>query len=416
MPAALRPPHSLAASASSLSARERRAARFRVDGRAEGLRGVTLAGKRIGLLTASASRLGGGVFEAVAAQAALLLRLDAVPVVIALDDAFCADDAARFAGAELHYAAVRGPRFFGYAPQLGRLLDAARLDLLHLHGIWMYPSAAAAGWAARSGKPYLISPHGMLDPWITSRGRWKKALARTGYERRSWRQASAFHALTERESADIAGETGRSGSIVIANPGPEPDLAPKGERAPLLTYLGRIHPKKNIAALIAAWKQCEASAALPSGARLTIAGWGEEAHVAELKHQLHDAPDSISFDGPVFGPAKAQLLQSSRFLALPSLSEGLPMAILEAWAAGTPVLMSDNCNLPEGFANGAAIDCGTEPAAIAQAICDAFALDGDKWRGMSEAALALAAGPFSEAAIAARWEAAYASLMNGSRQ
>lgn len=55
-----------------------------------------LRGKRIGLLTASASRLGGGVFEAVAAQADLLRSLGALPVVIALKDQHSTVDAPRF--------------------------------------------------------------------------------------------------------------------------------------------------------------------------------------------------------------------------------------------------------------------------------------------------------------------------------
>ena len=143
-----------------------------------------IAGRRIGLLTASASRLGGGVFEAVVTHATLLRELGAEPVIVALKDAHSLDDAARFAGCEVHHADVLGPRQIGYAPRLRAMLDAAELDLLHLHGIWMYPSHAAAGWAARTRKPYVISPHAMLSPWITSRGRWKKALARHGYERR----------------------------------------------------------------------------------------------------------------------------------------------------------------------------------------------------------------------------------------
>lgn len=183
-----------------------------------------LAGRRIGLLTASASRLGGGVFEAVAGHAALLQELGAEPVVLALHDAHSEQDAHRFAGCELYHAKVRGPRMIGYAPQLGTMLEAAELDLLHLHGIWMYPSRAAK----RSGKPYLISPHGMLDPWITRRGRWKKALARLGYEQRSWRRADAFHALTAPEAADIACETGREDCLVIANHGPQPEPLPMG--------------------------------------------------------------------------------------------------------------------------------------------------------------------------------------------
>lgn len=372
-----------------------------------------LAGQRIGLLTASASRLGGGVFEAVAGQAALLRGIGAEPVVIALEDAHSADDAHRFAGIELHQVPIRGPRQFGYAPALGAVLDSARLDLLHLHGIWMYPSAAGAGWAARSGKPWLISPHGMLDPWITARGRWKKALARAGYERRSWRRASAFHALTQREAGDIAAESGRHDSLVIPNAGPPAGPLPTTPRAPLAAYIGRIHPKKNLAALIAAWAMLDHDGTLPEGARLAIAGWGDPQDVAAVQADLAGAPGSVTFLGPQFGADKARLLAEARFMVLPSLSEGLPMAVLEGWAAGTPTVMSADCNLPEGFAAGAAIECGHDPGSIATALHRALALDHTGWLGMAQSAHTLAAGPFSPEAIARRWEAAYLGLMQG---
>lgn len=373
----------------------------------------SLAGKRIGLLTASASRLGGGVFEAVAGQAALLRSLSAVPVVLALEDAHSAEDAHRYAGAELHHAPVLGPRQIGYAPALGGMLDAARLDLLHLHGIWMYPSAAGAGWAARSDKPYLISPHGMLDPWITGRGRWKKALARAGYERRSWSRASALHALTEREAADIAAESGRRDSLVIPNAGPAAGPVPMAPRAPLIAYIGRIHPKKNLGALISGWTALEREGALPDGARLEIAGWGKLQDVGALEAALKAATASITFLGPQFGADKARLLGEARFMILPSLSEGLPMAVLEGWAVGTPTIMSADCNLPEGFAAGAALECGHDAQSIAAALRCAFELNDAAWPAMASAAHGLAAGPFSPSAIARRWEAAYLGLMNG---
>ncbi|MFM5924102.1 MAG: glycosyltransferase [Novosphingobium sp.] len=371
-----------------------------------------IAGKRIGLLTASASRLGGGVFEAVAAHAALLRGLGAKPVVFALSDRHSQDDADRFARCELHHAPVAGPGFFGFAPKLGALLDAADLDLLHLHGIWMYPSQAGSAWAARSGRPYLISPHGMLDPWITGRGRWKKALARAVYERRSWRRAAAFHALTAGEAADIARESGRADSLVIANPGPAAVPAPTGPRGPVVAYLGRIHPKKNLHALVDAWSALGHDGGLPGGAELVIAGWGDPADVAALEARLARAPASARYAGPQYGADKARLLSSARFLALPSLSEGLPVAVLEGWAAGAPALISSGCNLPQGFAAGAAIDTGTDPSSIAAALALGLALEPDQWLAMARAAHGLAAGPFSAAAIAAQWEAAYLGLMD----
>ncbi len=364
---------------------------------------LPLAGKRIGLLTASASRLGGGVFEAVVAQAKIVAACGGEPVVFALEDEHSAHDRARFDGAEVQCFAVRGPGQIGYAPRMAPALLAARLDCLHLHGIWMYPSRAGADWARATGSGYIISPHGMLDPWITGRGRWKKLLARAGYERAGWKAASFLHALTLREAADIARESGRSDSVVIANAAPPVSLGTAEPRAPQLAYIGRIHPKKNLLALVTAWSQLRR----PADSTLTIAGWGEPGDVAALEAAVAAVGPSVRFVGPVYGAVKQGVLSKARFMVLPSLSEGLPMAVLEGWAAGAPTIMTSACNLPEGFAHHAAIECGDSPDAIAAALQQALALAPAQWQAMSDNALALAAGPFSAETIAAQWSQAY---------
>ena len=367
----------------------------------------SLSGRRIGLLTTSASRAGGGVFEAVVAQAEILTRLGAQPMIFALEDEHSASDAARFGAVPVKTVPVVGPRTIGYAPALVPALLAAQLDCLHLHGIWMYPSRAAAVWAKRTGRPLLISPHGMLDPWIIGRGRWKKAIARVGYERSAWQRAYALHALTTREAQDILRETGRSDSIVVPNAGPAPNLRiDQGNVAApprTIAYIGRIHPKKNVVALVEAWRQLA-----PTEARLVIAGWGDEAHIADLRAALEQAPGSVSFIGPTFGQAKQNLLESASFTILPSHSEGLPMSILEGWAAGLPAIMTQECNLPEGFAAGAALPCGYDADAIAGAIKTAIGLDEPAWGKMAAAARSLALGRFSAAAVASQWAIAYA--------
>ncbi len=363
-----------------------------------------LAGRRIGLLTASASRLGGGVFEAVVAQAELIRELGGEALVFALEDSHSAEDRARFGDSEVHHARVAGPRQIGFAPALAGMLAGANLDCLHLHGIWMYPSRAACRWTRRTGKALVISPHGMLDPWITARGRWKKALARIGYEQAAWASAATFHALTEREAADIARETGRQDSLVIPNASPPAQTDWHGGRAPDVLYIGRVHPKKNLVALVQGWM----AARKPDAARLRIAGWGAEKDVADLRAAIAGADGSVAFLGPVYGGAKLALIASARFMVLPSHSEGLPMVVLEAWASATPVIMTAECNVPEGFVAGAARACGYDPAAIASALEAALALGEAEWRQMAEAALRLAKGQFSSAAVAARWSAAYA--------
>lgn len=372
---------------------------------------LPLEGKQIGLLSAWASRLGGGVFEAVLAQANLITALGGQPHIFALTDEHSAEDAARFGTAPVQTFATKGPRQIGYAPDLLPALLDLPLDCLHLHGIWMHPSHAASRWAAQTGRGYVISPHGMLDPWITARGRWKKALARAGYERASWRRASFFHALTGAEATDIAHESARRDSVVIANAGPDPAALPTTPRPPHLVYIGRIHPKKNLLALVAAWQ----AAQRPADARLILAGWGDDAEVTRLVAAVAAAGPSVEYVGPSYGAAKQALLASARFTVLPSHSEGLPMSILDSWAAGVPTIMTSQCNLPEGFATGASIECGYAPADITPALEQALSVTPEAWLHRSQAAHGLCTGPFGAQIIAARWSEAYlAAIVTGS--
>jgi poly(glycerol-phosphate) alpha-glucosyltransferase len=373
-----------------------------------------MIGARIGLLSAWLSRRNGGVWEAVATHAAILRAQGLTPVVIGLDHADHVADRIRLDGVEVIACPIRGPERLGYAPALERELADAALDLLHLHGLWTYPSRAGAAWARAGGGPYLVSPHGMLDPWILARGRTRKAVARPLLERPNWAAARLFHALTQAEAADIARATGRREIAVIPNAVAPAPPASDG-RPPVLLYLGRLHPKKNLVALVEGW--AGAVPDLPPGARLDIVGWGEPGHRAAVERAVARHPRAnVRLVGPLFGAAKQAALAEARFLALPSLGEGLPMAVLEGWAAGTPALLSNGCHLPEGFIAGAALPCGTEPAGIATAISAAFARPEEAWQPLSAAARRLATERFSPAVVGARWADLYAGLLGDRRR
>ena len=368
---------------------------------------------RIGILTPWSSRFGGGVFEAVVNHAlALRVHGNIEPIVFAGEDRCSAEDLPRFQDVRVYTRRSYGPSVFGFAHGLIGDLAAADVDLLHLHGIWMYSSHCGAAWAARTGKPYIISPHGMLDPWITGRGRFKKALARLVYERRGWNYASLFHGLTQAEAADIARELRTIGIErrieVVPNAGAPLTSASRGKASPVCIYIGRIHAKKNLGALIEAWQSLAEDRL---GHRLLIAGWGEKADIADLRAELQAANDpSIAFLGPVYGEKKRALLAEARFLVLPSLSEGLPMAIIEAWVHGLPTLMTKACNLPQGFASGAALEMGTDAGSIAMTLRQALALPSPIWDRMSRAACELAETQFSPRIIAGRWTEIYEEL------
>jgi poly(glycerol-phosphate) alpha-glucosyltransferase len=114
-----------------------------------------------------------------------------------------------------------------------------------------------------------------------------------------------------------------------------------------------------------------------SGWRLIIAGWDQLGHQAELQ-ALAAEPHSdsrIEFVGPQFGEAKSALFRKASAFILPSLSEGLPMSVLEAWSWRLPVLMTTNCNLPEGSKAGAAIMMEPDMEDISKALAELFSMD-----------------------------------------
>ena len=365
-----------------------------------------LRGLKIGLLTDWMSYRGGGIPPIVLAQAELIAAQGGEPAIFALADPNSSAEPDHHGTVPITLSQVRGTDRFGFSPGLLRELLGAELDLLHFHGGWLYPSRAALRWARITRRPYVMSCHGMLSPWLMARGRVQKAIARRAYLDANLREANVLHALTASEAADYLNEAGRDDALIIPNPGPDLMPAPGSMPAANVVFIGRFHEKKNLLALIDGWRQTSR----PADAKLVIAGFGSAAEAALLAVASAAVP-GIELRGGVFGAEKAELIASARFVILPSHSEGLPVAILEAWSAGTPAIMTPACNLPEGFAAGAALECGTDPAQIASALNRALTIDEPAWLAMSSAAQRLAAGPFSAGAVAQRWIEAYRTAL-----
>jgi poly(glycerol-phosphate) alpha-glucosyltransferase len=272
--------------------------------------------------------------------------------------------------------AVKGPAAFGYAPELAAALERSKADILHVHGLWMYPSVAATRWSGKS-KPYIVSPHGMLDPWALRNSQWKKRISALVYENRHLRGAACLHALNLAEAKAIRKYGFTNPICIIPNGINLPGRARPAARGQVRTllYLGRLHPKKGLPRLLEAWSLIRKEVE-DSDWRLAIAGWDQTGHLAELKDlaaRLH-LESSVSFEGPLYGDAKADRFNAASAFILASLSEGLPMTILEAWSWGLPVLMTPECNLPEGASAGAAIMMTSEVESISNAIRQLFAM------------------------------------------
>jgi poly(glycerol-phosphate) alpha-glucosyltransferase len=315
------------------------------------------------------------------------------------------------------------PKRFGWSPEIDAALDRCAADLVHVHGLWAYPSLAALAWGRRTGRPNIVSPHGMLDPWALANSRAVKAIAAAVFERPHLTRAACVHALCGPEAAAIRAFGLRNPVAVVPNGVDLPDLTAPAPPAPwtpavepgrrVLLFLGRLHPKKNLPALLRAW------AALPDAVRgewtLVIAGWDQGGHEAELRRLTGELgiAGGVHFAGPLFGADKAAALRNAGAFVLPSLSEGLPMAVLEAWSYGLPVLMTAACNLAEGFAAGGAAEIPADGPGLVAGL-RAFLDRSDRERtDMGAAGRRLAAERFSWRSIAGRMRAVYDWVLGG---
>ncbi len=319
-------------------------------------------------LSGSRSRAAGGVFEVERCLAQKLhFRHDVTLQGAGYEDDKSSEDNLLWLPIKVNCFPRHRPKGFGYAPLLTKWLLETDFDLLHLHNLWMYTSRAVTAWHQKFKRPYVITPHGMLEPWALRNSGWKKKIAGLLYEKRMLRNAAVIHAFTTKDMQDIRTYGLRNPIAVIPN---GIELQPKNNkrddhREKSILFLGRLHPKKGLLELVKAWQQIPVHKR--ENWKLIITGWDDGGHellVKELiqKHQLHE---TVDVTGPVFGSAKQSLLRSVSAFILPSFSEGLPMSVLEAWSYELPVLMTEHCNLPSGFAANAAIKISTEVNDIA---------------------------------------------------
>jgi len=255
---------------------------------------------------------------------------------------------------------------------------AAGADLVHVHGLWNMTSWAGVSAARAAGKPYIMSPRGMLQPEARQRHREMKSLAYWGVERANLRGATLLHATSALEGPELTPFGPPVFLIpngVAARPVSPAAVAALRERAGLrsgdevVTFLGRLHPIKRLDLLAEAFAIVRH--ARPN-ARLVIAGpdeGGYREHVAPLFAPVADA---ASWLGPVDDEEIAALLGSSDVLVQCSDSESFGMSVAEGLAAGVPVVVTKR----SGWAEIDAIRCGFsvahEPVSIADGILRVF--------------------------------------------
>ena len=406
---------------------------------------------RTAILTGSVSRRAGGLFTSVRRLAQSLAGLTAMEVhVLALQDDWTLEDIPEWRPLQPEVFRRLGPAALHFAPRLARRLENLQPDLIRVDGLWTYISVASLRWHQKTKHPHVVAPRGMLDPWALNNSRFKKKLAALVFENAHLRRAACLHALCQSEVKSIRGY-GLANPICVVPNGIDlpamvesPGLMVEGSalhrfaaRRKTLLFLGRIHPKKGLVNLLKAWAAVQRT----EGGRqrseewvFAIAGWDEGGHEDELKrlatelgtawvgvrehrtsnieHPTSNAC-SLLFLGPQFGEEKAACYRGCEAFILPSFSEGLPMVVLEAWAYGKPVLMTPECNLPEGFAAGAALRIEPSAESIARALEDVFRAPPAALRTMGEKGRELVRDRFAWPNVASDMKAVYGWVLGG---
>jgi glycosyltransferase involved in cell wall biosynthesis len=317
---------------------------------------------------------------------------------------------------------VRGPRSYSYAPGLLEALIAFKPDVIHLHGIWQYTSHVARKAAVACGSQLVLSPRGMMDAWAMRNSKWKKKLMFILQEKQVLNRVDCFHALNQSEADSIRGLGHTQHIKIIPNGTDLPDRNDIGllggeNEDKKIVFIGRIHPKKGIAELLNAWKLLrDRSPNLSSDWKLVIAGWDDGGHLEGYQKKAIQLglADSIEWPGKVYGHDKERLLHETSAFILPSFSEGLPMAVVEAMAYGLPVIMTEACNIPEAFAAGAALRIEPNPESICEGLAQFIGMPSSEASGIGEKARNLVESKFTWEQQVNRMQGVYQNLLDDS--
>ena len=203
---------------------------------------------KIAQLTASISRKAGGPFVSVRRLSQCLLSLGETVEVLGLEDADTVRDLSQWKPLKPIVSQCRFPRMFGYAPDLLDTIKTDSPDIIHTHGLWMYPSIVALRWTKRIGKPRIVSPRGMLEPWAWRHHWWKKHPIWWAWEKRNLESATVLHATAHEEANNLRALGLVNPIAVIPNGVDVPELhqTDGGDAIHTALFISRIHPKKGL--------------------------------------------------------------------------------------------------------------------------------------------------------------------------
>lgn len=304
---------------------------------------------------------------------------------------------------------------YGYSRNMNRYLRQTDYDLYHTNGMWMHCNHETCVAARRKGKPYIITPHGMLYPQALARSAWKKKLLLAwGGVDKDLKEAACIHCTCREEMMHYRALGYRNVVAVIPNPVPIPDFVNglENERSiKRIGFLGRLHPRKNVEALIKAWKVLNTKT---QDAQLVIMGKGDEEYETMLKTYVKQQNlQNVEFIGFVSGRDKFQQLASLTALCVPSDFENFGMIVTEALSVGTPVIASLGTPWEELNTRHCGYWVNNDVQTLAGAIEKVLALPAEEITAMGENGKRLVKEKYQDTQVAGMMAQLYAWIISG---
>lgn len=259
----------------------------------------------------------------------------------------------------------------------------------------------------------VLSPHGMLEPWIIRRHYFTKKLpALLLYQRRAIKSVNLVEVTADSERDNFV-KLGLNENVSIVPLGlSTSSIAIKNswEAKRKILFLSRIHIKKGLEFLIEAISIIKD---LVRGYEVLIVGDGDADYIASLRQKIEDVgvADIVKLPGSAYGEKKWQYFREADFFVLPSHTENFGFVVPEALATGTPVITTQGtpwCELESNHC-GAWIEIGAKP--LAETIARFVKLDAGELEEMGRNGRALVEAKYSASAMAKAQRDVYAELL-----
>lgn len=309
---------------------------------------------------------------------------------------------------------------WGWSPQLRRetlrLATCSDQTVFHLHGIWAAPQYVAAKVARDRSIPFVLSAHGMLEPWLWNQQGWKVRTKKQLYWKMlaypAFSAASVIHAITPLEQQHLRALFPSNNIEVIPNAidldeYPEDDSTGK-DRQKLVLFLGRVEPKKGVDILLSAFAQ----ASIGSEWKLAIIGPVWSTSYQALLEKIvseHDLGARVAFIGPVFGDEKQHWIRKAWVMAVPSHSEVVGLVNLEAAAYCLPSITTHQTGLTD-WASGGGMLIQPNVGDMKAALEDACSWSDTERSERGSASRRLVADRYSWKTVMPQWVSLYDSL------